>query len=200
MPKKFLKRYLPDSGKIRAMKKLDFLGDKLHAPNLWHLNRRSVSLAFLLGLWAMYTPLPFQIVISAALAIAFNANLPIAVGLVLITNPLTWAPMYFLAYKLGTMAMGVSAFSFTQFAQLFTLSTAWELGMPLVVGCLILMHLGAILGYFGVNILWRRSVRHQWEMRKYRNRPLNSSLLANETCGSYRRLLEHRHRRNFNPD
>jgi uncharacterized protein (DUF2062 family) len=94
MPKSFFKRYLPDRHKISEIKALDFLGEKLHRPNLWHLNRRSVSRAFGIGLWAMWTPpLPWQQIIAAALAIYFDANLPIAVALVWITNPLTWGPL-----------------------------------------------------------------------------------------------------------
>src|SRR5690554_6872921 len=143
MPKKFFKRYLPDSKKIKEIKALEFLGDKLHSPNLWHLNRRSVSRAFAIGLWAMYTPpLPWQQIIAAVLAIYFNANLPIAVTLVWITNPLTWAPMYYFAYKIGAIVMGQTAFSFDKFSELFTVEKALELGAPLLVGCAILMHVG----------------------------------------------------------
>ena len=107
---------MPHPGKIREIKSLEFLGDKLHRPNLWHLNRRSVSLAFAIGLWAMYTPpLPWQMVIAAIGAIYFNANLPIAVSLVWITNPVTWIPLYYAAYKVGSITLGQKSFDFTQF-------------------------------------------------------------------------------------
>ncbi|CAI8816550.1 DUF2062 domain-containing protein [Methylocaldum szegediense] len=193
MPKKFLRRYLPDSKKIKEIKALEFLGDKLHSPNLLHLNRRSVSRAFAIGLWAMYTPpLPWQQIIAAVLAIYFNANLPIAVTLVWITNPLTWAPMYYFAYKIGAIVMGQTAFSFDKFSELFTVEKALELGAPLLVGCAILMHVGAVLGYFGIDFLWRRSVRHQWELRKFRNSKLNTAVLVRESHSSYKKLLEHR--------
>ena len=102
MPKQLLKRYLPDPAKVRNIQALHFLGDKLFSPNLWHLNRRSVSRAMAVGLWAMYTPpLPLQQVIAAIGAIYCSANLPIAVALVWITNPLTWIPLYYVAYKPG---------------------------------------------------------------------------------------------------
>lgn len=192
MPKKILQRYMPHPAQIKEIKALDFLGDKLHAPNLWHLNRRSVSLAFAVGLWAMYTPLPGQMVISAGLAIFFNANLPISVALVWITNPLTWIPLYYIAYKVGAIALGMTYFDFQEFSELFSIEKVWQLGAPLVVGCLILMHAGSVLGYFGVQILWRKSTLHRWTLRKYRHAPIDSALLAVESYGSYMKLLRHR--------
>jgi uncharacterized protein (DUF2062 family) len=195
MPKKFLKRYLPDPKKVKEIKALEFLGDKLHSPNLWHLNRRSVSRAFAIGLWAMYTPpLPWQQVIAAVLAVYFNANLPIAVALVWITNPLTWAPMYYFAYKVGAVVMGLPAFDFDQFSELFTIEKALELGTPFLLGCFILMNIGGVLGYFGIQHLWRRSVLHQLELRKFRDTELSSAIMVRESYATYRKFLEHRYK------
>jgi uncharacterized protein (DUF2062 family) len=169
MPKKFFQRYLPDPRKIREIESLKFLGDKLHRPNLWHINRRSVANAFACGLFAMYTPpLPWQMIIAAILAIYFNANLPIAVALVWITNPITWIPMYYFAYWVGALLMGKETFTFLTFSQLFSFETAWELGAPFLLGCGILMVAGAALGYFGVHALWRLHVLKRWEERKLR--------------------------------
>jgi uncharacterized protein (DUF2062 family) len=194
MSKKFLQRYIPHPGKIHEIQSLKFLGDKLHRPNLWHLNRRSVSLAFACGLWAMYTPpLPIQMAVAAVLAIYFNANLPISVSLVWITNPLTWLPLYFVAYKVGAIALGMGSFDFNEFSELFSIDKIMELGAPLLVGCFILMNLGAVLGYFGVQILWRRAVLHRLMLRKFRNKPLTTALMVQESYRSYRRLLDNHH-------
>lgn len=169
MPKKFLQRFMPDPHKIREIESLKFLGDKLHRPNLWHLNRRSVANAFACGLFAMYTPpLPWQMIIAAILAISFNANLPIAVALVWITNPVTWIPMYYFAYWVGALLLGKEIFAFSTFSHLFSFETAWELGAPLLLGCGVLMVAGAVLGYFGVHALWRRHVLKRWEERRLR--------------------------------
>ncbi|MDD5035384.1 MAG: DUF2062 domain-containing protein [Methylococcaceae bacterium] len=195
MPKKILKRYLPDPERIKSIKALDFLGDRLHSPNLWHLNRRSVSWGFAIGLWSMYTPLPAQMVLSAVLAIFFNANLPISVALVWITNPLTWIPLYYLAYKLGAVTLGVSYFDFQEFSQLFAIDTIWHLGAPLLVGCLILMHAGMVLGYVGIQLYWRRMVTHRWTLRKFRDAPVNTLLMISEPHGSYMRMLKDKHER-----
>lgn len=195
MSKKFLKRFLPDSDKVKEISALKFLGEKLHSPNLWHLNRRSVSRAFAVGLWAMYTPpLPWQQIIAAIAAVYFNANVPIAVTLVWITNPLTWVPLYYVAYKVGSYAMGQTAFDFYQFSELFTVEKALELGAPLLIGCVILMHLGALIGYFGTQYLWRRSVLRRLALRKFRYTELNSSILVQESYSTYIKRLKYRDR------
>lgn len=169
MPKKLFQRYMPDPDKIRKIEALQFLGDRLHSPNLWHLNRRSVANAFACGLFAMYTPpLPWQMIIAGILAVIFSANLPIAVALVWITNPLTWIPMYYFAYRVGALVLGRDSFAFSAFSQVFSLETAWELGAPFLLGCLILMVLGAIAGYFGIHAFWRWHVQRAWDERKLR--------------------------------
>lgn len=169
MPKKFFQRYMPDPEKIRKIEALQFLGDRLHSPNLWHLNRRSVANAFACGLFAMYTPpLPWQMIIAGILAVFFGANLPIAVSLVWITNPVTWIPMYYFAYRVGALLLGRDTFAFSAFSQVFSLETAWELGAPFLLGCLILMVLGAAAGYFGIHAFWRWHVQRAWDERKLR--------------------------------
>jgi uncharacterized protein (DUF2062 family) len=141
----------------------------------------------------MYTPpLPWQMAIAAVLAIYFNANLPISVALVWITNPVTWIPMYYAAYKIGAIALGQGSFQFEQFSQLFSIQKALELGAPLLLGCFILMNLGAILGYFGVQIIWRRAVLRKLAIRKYRNVPLDTSLMVRETHANFVRMLQQR--------
>lgn len=189
---KIFRRYLPDPAKIREIKSLRFLGERIYSPNLWYLNRHSVSRAFAVGLWAMYTPpLPWQQVLAAVGAIYFGANLPIAVALVWITNPLTWLPMYYFAYEVGAIALGSATFSFEQFSEFFSIEKAMTLGAPLLVGCLILMHLGALIGYFGVQWLWIRNVRESLTMRRLRSMPFNSAEMCRQSYASFKRYLEH---------
>ena len=105
MPRRFFKRYMPHPDRLKAHKSLRFLGTLTHDPNLLHLNRHSVSRAMAIGLfWAMI-PMPLQMLVAALCAVPARANLPIAVGLVWLTNPLTMPPVFYCNYKVGAWLM-----------------------------------------------------------------------------------------------
>lgn len=169
MPKKLIKKYLPSPESIKENKNLKFLGDKLHDPNLWHLNRRSVAAAFAVGLFAAWIPTPGQMMIAAAFALYFRANLPISVALVWITNPLTMTPMFYFAYRLGLWSLSQPApdADFT-FSVESVATSLGEIGGPFLMGCLILGFLSSLLGYFGMRFYWRWHVLKQWQERAKR--------------------------------
>ena len=94
-------KYLPTKETIRAQKSLGPVRDWLLEPELWHFHRRAVSGAVFIGLFCALLPIPFQMVVAGLLAVFARCNVPIAVALVWITNPFTFAPIFFFAYKLG---------------------------------------------------------------------------------------------------
>lgn len=167
MPKKFMKRYLPSPDKVRSMRSLHFLGDILHEPNLWHINRHCVARAFLVGIWFCFIPMPFQMLAAALCAIWFNANLPLSVALVWVSNPLTMPPMFYFNYKLGAWLLGRPVLAFE-----FELSWTWishrlvDIGIPLYLGSLIMATLSACLAYLAIQYLWRRKIRTDWRLRR----------------------------------
>jgi len=171
MPRKFIKKYMPDHDKIRSHKYLNRLfGTLLHDPNLLHLNRRSVSSAFAVGLFMAWVPVPFQMVLAAAAAIYFRCNLPISVGLVWITNPVTMPPFFFFAYKVGTWILGTRIHEVK-----FALSIEWlgselqAIWQPFLLGCFVCGVVSAGLGYVIVRLLWRLHILGHIKQRKLRH-------------------------------
>lgn len=164
MPKKIIKKYLPNPEKIKAIKSLRFLGERLHEPNLWHLNRRSVSLAFAVGLFFAWVPTPTQMAMAAAGALYFSANLPISVALVWITNPITMPPLFYFAYRVGIWALDKPHFDI-EFSVSAVFSSMADIGGPFLFGCF-LVGLGcSALGYFMVQLYWRYFIVRQWNIR-----------------------------------
>ena len=161
---------MPDSEKIRNHPHLNRLfGSLLHDPNLLHLNRRSVSGAFFVGLFMAFVPLPSQMILAAAVAIWWRVNLPISVGLVWLTNPITIPPVFYFAYKVGawTLNTPVQTLKFELSWEWLTteLATKWE---PFLLGCFICGMLSGILGYAAIRLLWRINIASQWAARKKR--------------------------------
>jgi len=166
MPRKFLKRYSPSPKTIRENKALSMLGEDLHRPSLWILNRSSVARAFAIGLFCAWIPFPLQTVIAALLAIYYRAHLPLSVALVFITNPITIPPMFYFAYKLGSVMLGMEL-------QVVEMDLSWhwftsilgQIWQPLLFGCVILAIVSSAVGFFTINTLWRKGVRARWKER-----------------------------------
>ncbi|MCE9969096.1 DUF2062 domain-containing protein, partial [Aeromonas salmonicida] len=89
MPKRIIKRWMPDQKTLKENKRLQLFGNLLLDNNLWHLNRRSAAGAFGVGLFMAWIPVPCQMLLAAGGAIACRVNLPLAVALVWLTNPIT---------------------------------------------------------------------------------------------------------------
>ena len=157
---------MPDHRKVKEHNHLRIFGALLHADGLWHLNRRSISGAFAVGLFMAWVPLPFQMVIAAAAAIFFSVNLPVSVGLVWISNPLTMPPLFMFAYWVGASVLGspplTVEFDLTMEWLQSILPQIWE---PLLLGCLINGVISALLGYFGMRTFWIWHVRRRWNHR-----------------------------------
>ncbi len=171
MPKKriqqLIDKLIPDPDFIKQHKSLQFLGDKLHQPNLWHLNRRSIAMAFAVGLFCAWIPTPTQMIIAAAGAIYFSANLPLSVGLVWITNPITMPPLFYAAYRVGLLAMGqASNADDVEFSLSTMLSGLGDIWQPFLLGCLIMGIISSATGYFGMKYYWEHHIAKKWKARK----------------------------------
>ncbi len=171
MAKKLIKKWFPNQDRIRHHQHLQFLGGRLHDPNLWHLNRRSVAGAFAVGLFCAMLPIPFQMVVAAVLAVLLRVNLPISVMLVWITNPLTMGPIFYFAYRLGLLLMGLPAMSVEDATSFDWLAEHWdEIWEPLLLGSLLIGLVLALLGYVGMRLFWRWHVLQRWQERRRRRR------------------------------
>ncbi|TXS92995.1 DUF2062 domain-containing protein [Parahaliea maris] len=169
MPKHTLKQIMPSPARLREIKALGFLGEWIYQSNLWHLNRYSASMAFFIGLFVAFVPLPGQMVIAALLAILVRCNLPLAVTLIWITNPLTIPAIFYLAYRVGALLMNEPV----QFMH-FQLSLEWAteslhvIWQPFLLGCLVCGLFFGSVGYFVISMLWRWHVANRWHARKAR--------------------------------
>ncbi|MBA6292470.1 DUF2062 domain-containing protein [Colwellia sp. MB3u-70] len=169
MPKKIIQRFMPDHQKIKDNKHLKMFGALLHNANLWHLNRRSVSKAFAVGLFFAFMPVPFQMVLAAGFAIIVHANLPLSITLVWITNPLTMPAIFYFCYVVGTWIVDVPTRKFAFEANWqWLIDSVSTIGPAFIVGCGVLAAVFALLGYLTINIIWRFSVAKEWKKRKAR--------------------------------
>ena len=171
MAKKFIKSWFPAYESVRGHRALEMLGPRLRAPDLWHMNRRSVAGAFAVGLFVAFLPIPMQMLLAAAIAIWVRVNLPISVLLVWVSNPLTMPPIFYTAYTIGRWILNEPRRSFRveMTIEWFTgdLLTIWK---PLVTGSLVLAVIASGLGYITIRVLWRLSIVERLKIRRARLR------------------------------
>ena len=96
MPRRYLRQILPTPRRLRDAGAVRLFGRAIHNPDLWHLNRHSVALAVAVGLFMAFmpVPVPVQMILAAAGAIMLGCNLPIAVVIVWVSNPVTMPPLF----------------------------------------------------------------------------------------------------------
>lgn len=172
MPRKFIKRFMPDHALIRNHKTLNrVFGKLLHDPNLLHMNRRSVSGAFFVGLFLAFVPLPIQMILGVGLSILLRINMLITIGLVWITNPVTMGPIFYFCYKVGTWLLGEPLLEI-EFAPSWEwlqteLTVIWQ---PFLLGCFVTGLTAGIVGFVTIRILWRLHLVSYIKARRERRR------------------------------
>ena len=181
MPRKFFRKYLPSHAAVNDNRHIARFGSWLRHHNLWHLHRRSVAGGVAVGMFAGLIPgsNPVQFTAAALLAAAFRVNLPIAVIVTLYSNPFTVVPLYYLAFKLGQLALLESngelpplAFSLEGkgFREWLPSALDWltSIGKPLLVGLPLLALLLSAISYVIVRWAWRWYAVAKWRARQRR--------------------------------
>lgn len=171
--RRLLRRMVPGIHEIRGRGTLRrVFGRMLFSADLWHLNRGSVAWAVSNGLFMAWVPIPFQMIPAAGVSIVVRCNLPVSVAMAWISNPVTVAPMFFAAYKVGAWILGVAPadmrFEPSLRWLLDELGAVWE---PFLLGCFVMGLGSAILGQVAVRLLWRAHVMMSWRERRIRRRP-----------------------------
>lgn len=179
LPDRF-RRFLPDPHMLREHRALRWLGPVLHQPRLWHVSRRGVALGLAIGVFfGLLVPIA-QIPFAAVAAVLLRANIPAAVGSTLVTNPITFAPLYYAAYHLGEWLLGdtatvphaelerVAEHTATGFA--LWVERISTVGAPLALGLATMATGLSILLYFIVHWAWRMRIVKAWRKRREKRR------------------------------
>jgi uncharacterized protein (DUF2062 family) len=171
MPRQFLKRILPQRNALHEQWYLRPFRALLNDPALWALHRRNVLRAVTVGIIAAFVPIPGQTAIAAVLAIYLRVNLPVAIFVSWMSNPLTMGPLYYTAYRVGLLVLGRTP---TEDADAFSLDELWEdiseIWAPLLVGCALTAAIVAAIAWIVLNRVWVASIRRRQRARAARDR------------------------------
>ena len=188
---KRVKSYLRSSDVIDDERLTRIFGARLRDRRLWSFNRHGIATGTAIGLFCAFLPMPMQIVLATIGAIALRGNLPLAIALCWISNPLTWIPFYTFAFRVGEYLLGQPgnvAFSLEMFDLRDglggeNLRQLVHVFVTLWAGCLFLGALSGCIGYFAVLNVWRLRVISQLRSRREarrRRRSINKIKQQNE--------------------
>jgi len=145
---------------------LRIFGTRVADPLLWSMNRHSITAAFGAGLAIAFVPLPIHTIAAVLAALYWRLNLPVALVSTLVVNPFTVVPIYYGAYRLGTVLLHREPRHFA-----FQLSWRWlEHGLgpfwkPFLLGCLVSAVVAGLLGRWVLELVWRSAVRRKFRLR-----------------------------------
>lgn len=153
-----LRARIPTREQIHSHRWLAWLVPWLGHPKLWHWSRRGVSLGVALGVFfGLLIPIA-QIPLSVGAAIVLRANVPAAAFSTLVTNPITFGPIYYAAYRLGAAVTGETRASAKPPA-IDTEASLWKriaaIGKPLFVGLVFTAVVMGLTTYGVITLIWR---------------------------------------------
>lgn len=167
MPREFFRKFRPTAHRLRGSWYFRLLGPRITDARLWGLNRRAITAAFGAGIAISFIPVPVHLLLGLIAAIVWRLNIPAMVATLLLLNPLTAIPVYFVAYRVGALILRVPQ---TQFA--FELSWNWlqtglgSIWKPFLLGCLVCGVLGGYAAYRALELAWRLSTVNRLNARR----------------------------------
>ena len=160
-----LQAALPQRETLAAHPWLRPVANRLLDRQLWRLQHEAVARGVAVGmLWAFTLPAA-QMVMAAAHCTWWRANIPVAVAVTMVTNPLTIGFWLWLAYQVGAGVMGEPALAATPSAGASILPWLASIGRPALLGMTLFAIGGAVSGYLGVKAAWRLRI---WFKRRRR--------------------------------
>ncbi len=161
MIRKVFKKKPSDGNKIDA-----FL-EKYNLPKAYlAVNRRMITRGVAVGLFWGFIPMPMQMLAVMATTPFFRFNVPIAISMVWLSNPITMPPMYYIEYLTGNFLLGREGIADIELTMSWFTEHFDEILVPLYVGTAFYSIVVTGIVYVVLNRLWVNSVHSEKKERK----------------------------------
>lgn len=144
-------KYLPKEHHVRDTFLHRIIGERLFDNALWIPEKKSIIYAVTMGVFVAFTPtIGIQMIIAGLCAFFMRVNIPSAILMVWISNPITAIPIYSMEIKVGFMVLG-NGEGFRRISEMKDLIYYIE---PLIAGTLIVSTVLAALTFILLTIFW----------------------------------------------
>jgi len=116
-------------------------------------NREMVSKSFLIGLFLAFLPIPMQMLVVLLLMKFLKFNVPVAIALCWVSNPITMPFIFYIEYIVGAFLLGLEL-------EAMQISIEWfnnnfqNIFIPLYFGAFVVATIVSVSFYFLINTLW----------------------------------------------
>ncbi|MBT8422499.1 MAG: DUF2062 domain-containing protein [Gammaproteobacteria bacterium] len=172
MPRRFFsrisKRFDPKKKSSWYLRPFSYL---LNQPVYFSAGRRAVSGGMAIGVFIGLLPIPGQTPLALFAALMLRVNLPLAAISVWISNPLTFVPIFYFAYRIGAAMLNIPAETMPE-----SPSWAWvseEIALrwrPLLYGSILIATSLASITYLLVSTIWHVTTFQRYRARHRKKR------------------------------
>lgn len=165
MIRKFFKKKPSEKNKINAFLK------KYNLPTAYlAVNRQMITRGVLVGLFWGFIPMPMQMLAVMATAPFVRFNVPIAISMVWLSNPLTMPLMYYIEYLTGNFILGREGLDNIELTMQWFTENFDDILVPLYTGTAFYSIVVSGIIYVALNRLWIMSVNNEREEKEQRRK------------------------------
>jgi uncharacterized protein (DUF2062 family) len=128
-------------------------------------NRKMISRGVLIGLFIAFIPMPMQMAAVLLFVPFVRFNVPIALAMCWLSNPITMPPMYYMEYLTGSFLLGIEPEPVEMTLEWFK-NNLDNIFIPLYFGTAMYSIFGSLTAYFLVNFLWKNSVEKERKLSR----------------------------------
>jgi len=130
------------------------------------INRKSISRGVLIGLFWGFIPMPMQMLAVLAVTPFLKFNVPIAITMVWLSNPITMPFMYYMEYQTGNFILGSEGLDNIELTLEWFSNNLHKIVTPLYVGTIPYSLGVSTIIYVIINKLWIDSVKKETVYRR----------------------------------
>jgi len=129
------------------------------------LNRKTVSSGIFIGLFWGFIPMPMQMLAVLLTTPLVKFNIPLAISMVWLSNPLTMPFMYYMEYLTGNYLMGIDSSLNIELTLEWFSNNFDKILIPLYVGTMFYSIIVSGIIYLLINWLWIKSVKREYKIK-----------------------------------
>ncbi|MDB2405650.1 DUF2062 domain-containing protein [Arcobacteraceae bacterium] len=118
------------------------------------VNKKMISRGVFIGLFIAFIPMPMQMLAVIAFAPVGKFNIPVAIAMCWLSNPVTMPFIYYMEYLTGSFILGMDVISVQLTLEWFNQNLK-NIMIQLYFGAFVYSLISSLLAYYIINTYWK---------------------------------------------